>query len=307
MIGSIDTGTLASGTGKVKFTKASWKGKIPPTRLGVMSLLESSNPVLADGRLEPALRGAQPARAQATVGGVVNKTCLCLAVAVVFGAIGNSVARTNPGVLGIVNIVSFVVSMGVAFAMYGRPAWASVLAPVYAAVQGFFLGAVALVLDAMLARNGIKLAGGVALQAFLLTSGVSIACMVLYRSGAVRITERGAFVLWCAVHAIAIAYLATFVLGLFGIQVPFLSLPTQAGASNAAYLGLAINGVILIVAALTLVADIQQVDMAVRSGAPASAEWYLAYGLLVSLVWIYMESLKIVYRLALIFGGGKRD
>jgi uncharacterized YccA/Bax inhibitor family protein len=97
------------------------------------------------------------------------------------------------------------------------------------------------------------------------------------------------------------------VLGFFGVNVPFLSLPTQAGASGAAYIGLAINGVILVVAALTLIADIQQVDMAVRSGAPASAEWYLAYGLLVSLIWIYMESLKIVYRLALIFGGGKRD
>ena len=260
-----------------------------------MNPLESTNPVLADGRLDNALRNAQAAQAPATVGGVVNKTCLSLAVAVAFGAIGNSVVKANPGLLG------------VAFAMYGRPAWAAVLTPVYAAVQGFFLGAVALVLDTMLARNGVRLAGGVALQAFLMTLGVSTACLLLYRSGAVRITQRGAFVLWCAVLGIAITYLITMVLGFFGVQVPFLSLPTQAGASNAAYIGLAINGVILVVAALTLVADIQQVDMAVRSGAPASAEWYLAYGLLVSLIWIYMESLKIVYRLALIFGGGKRD
>ena len=272
-----------------------------------MNPLESTNPVLADGRLDNALRNAQTAQAPATVGGVVNKTCLSLAVAVAFGAIGNSVVKANPGLLGVVNIVSLVASLGVAFAMYGRPAWAAVLTPVYAAVQGFFLGAVALVLDTLLARNGVRLAGGVALQAFLMTLGVSTACLLLYRSGAVRITQRGAFVLWCAVLGIAITYLITMVLGFFGVQVPFMSLPTQAGASNAAYIGLAINGVILVVAALTLVADIQQVDMAVRSGAPASAEWYLAYGLLVSLIWIYMESLKIVYRLALIFGGGKRD
>ena len=272
-----------------------------------MSMLESSNPVLSEGRLDAALSGAQGSPATATVGGVINKTSLCLAVAVVFGAIGNSVVKARPELLGVLNIVSFVASLGVAFALYGRPAWANVLTPVYAATQGFFLGAVALVLDAMLARNGIKLAGGVALQAFLVTAGVSMACLILYRSGAVRISERGAFVLWCLVLGIAITYLLSFVLGLFGVQVPFLSLPTQAGASNAAHIGLAINGVILFVAALTLVADIQQVDMAVRSGAPASAEWYLAYGLIVSLVWIYLESLKIVYRLALIFGGGKRD
>lgn len=272
-----------------------------------MSMFQSTNPVLADGRLEPALRQAQAAQAPATVGGVVNKTCLCLAVAVVFGAIGNSVVRSNPSLLLPVNLVSAIVSLGVAFAMYGRPAWAAVLTPIYAATQGFFLGAVALVLDAILAKNGIKLAGGVALQAFLVTAGISTACLLLYRSGAVRISERGAFLLWCAVLGIGITYLIAFVLGLFGMQVPFLSLPTQAGASGAAYIGLAINGVILVVAALTLVADIQQVDMAVREGAPANTEWYLAFGLLVSLIWIYMESLKIVFRLAMIFGGGKRD
>jgi len=272
-----------------------------------MSFLESSNPVLADGRLDPALRGARPVEAPATVGGVVGKTCLCLAVAVVFGAIGNSVVRTNPGLLGIVNIVSFVASLGVAFAMYGRPAWASVLTPIYAAVQGFFLGAVALVLDAMLAKNGIKLAGGVALQAFLMTLGVSTACLLLYRSGAVRISQRGAFVLWCAVLGIAVTYLISFVLSLFGVSTAFISLPTQTGSSNAAMIGLGINGVILIVAALTLLADIQQIDDAVAAGVPSSAEWYMAYGLVVSLVWIYLESLKIVFRLAMIFGGGKRD
>ena len=272
-----------------------------------MSIFQSSNPVLADGRLDSALREAQATRTSASVGGVVNKTCLCLAVAVVFGAIGNSVVRTNPGLLLPVNLVSAVVSLIVAFSMYGRPAWAAVLTPIYAATQGFFLGAVALVLDGILARNGIRMAGGVALQAFLVTAGISTACLMLYRSGAVRISERGAFLLWCAVLGIGITYLLSFVLGLFGVAVPFLSLPTQAGASGAAYIGLAINGVILVVAALTLVADIQQVDMAVRSGAPASSEWYLAYSLLVSLIWIYLESLKIVFRIALIFGGGKRD
>jgi uncharacterized YccA/Bax inhibitor family protein len=271
-----------------------------------MSLLESSNPVLADGRLQPALRESAAAEGVATVSGVINKTTLCLAVAVGFGAIGHSVVKANPGMLGMVNLVAFVASLGVGFALYGRPAWAAILTPIYAAAQGFLLGAVALVLDGILARNGIRVAGGVALQAFLVTAGVGVACLMLYRSGAVRFSERGAFILWCAVLGIAITYLLTFVLGLFGVSVPFMGIPTQAGASNAAYIGLAINGVILVVAALTLVADFQQVDMAVRGGAPASAEWYLAYGLVVSLVWIYMESLKIVFRLAMIFGG-KRD
>lgn len=102
-----------------------------------MSMLQSTNPVLADGRLGPALRNAAAAEGRATVGGVVNKTTLCIAVAVVFGAIGHSVVKANPGLLGIVNIVAFVASMAVGFALWGRPAWAALLAPLYAAVQGF--------------------------------------------------------------------------------------------------------------------------------------------------------------------------
>jgi len=269
-----------------------------------MSMLQSTNPVLADGRLGPALRNAAAAEGRATVGGVVNKTTLCIAVAVVFGAIGHSVVKANPGLLGIVNIVAFVASMAVGFALWGRPAWAALLAPVYAAVQGFFLGAVAMVLDSILAQKGIRLAGGVAMQAFVVTTGVSIACLLLYRSGAIRFNQRGAFILWCAVLGIAATYLISFVLSLFGVQTAFISLPTQTGNSSGAMIGLAIKAVILIVAALTLVADIQQVDQAVAAGAPESSEWYLAYGLLVSLIWIYLESMKIVFRIAMMFGGG---
>ena len=93
-----------------------------------MSMLQSTNPVLADGRLGPALRNAAAAEGRATVGGVVNKTTLCIAVAVVFGAIGHSVVKANPGLLGIVNIVAFVASMAVGFALWGRPAWAALTA-----------------------------------------------------------------------------------------------------------------------------------------------------------------------------------
>jgi len=272
-----------------------------------MSMLQSTNPVLAEGRLDAAMRDAAASQTPATVSGVVNKTSLCVGVAVVFGAMGYSVVKANPALLGMVNMVAFVAALAVGFALWGRPAWAAVLAPIYAATQGFFLGAIAMVLDRILAAQGVQLAGGIALQAFVITIGVSVACLVLYRSGAIRFSQRGAAILWAAVLGIAFVYLLSFVLGLFGISMPLLSLPTQAGSSQGAWIGLAINGVILVVAALTLVLDMQRVDEAVQSGAPASSEWYLAYGLLVSLVWIYLESMKIIFRLAMIFGGGKRN
>ncbi|MCE9618314.1 MAG: Bax inhibitor-1/YccA family protein [Planctomycetes bacterium] len=271
-----------------------------------MSILQSSNPVLAEGRLAEALRCAPRSEGTVTVGGVVNKTTLCLAVAVVFGALGNAFAQANPSQLGIVNVAAFAVSLGVGFALFGRPSWAVFLAPIYAAVQGFFLGAVGLVLDNLLKARGISLTGGIALQAFVMTVGVAVTCLILYRSGAVRITQRGAFILWACVLGIGVTYLISFVLYLFGVQTPFIALPSQTGGSSGAYIGLGINALILVVAAFTLVADIQMVDQAAKEGAPASSEWYLAYGLTVSLVWIYFESMKIIFRLAMIFGG-KRD
>jgi len=190
--------------------------------------------------------------------------------------------------------------------LFGRPSWAIFLAPIYAAVQGFFMGAVGVVLDNILKSKGIALTGGIALQAFIMTAGVALTCLILYRSGAVRITQRGAFILWACVLGIGVTYLISFVLSLFGVATPFISLPNQTGGSTSAYIGLAINGLILVVAAFTFIADIQQVDQASKEGAPASSEWYLAYGLTVSLVWIYFESMKIIFRLAMIFGG-KRD
>lgn len=272
-----------------------------------MSILRSSNPILAEGRLEEALRSSSSSQGTVTVSGVVNKTTLCLAVAVVFGALGNSFVKTNPSALFMVSMASFVVSLGVGFALFGRPSWAIFLAPIYAAVQGFFMGAVGVVLDNILAAKGIQLTGGIALQAFIMTVGVALTCLILYRSGAVRITQRGAFILWACVLGIGVTYLISFVLSLFGVATPFISLPNQTGGSTGAYIGLAINGLILVVAAFTFIADIQQVDQASKEGAPASSEWYLAYGLTVSLVWIYFESMKIIFRLAMIFGGGKRD
>ena len=74
---------------------------------------------------------------------------------------------------------------------------------------------------------------------------------------------------------------------------------------NAALIGLGINAVVLIVAALWLIVDFRQVQDAVTAGAPASAEWYLTFGLIVTLAWVYLEALKLVFRIAMMFGNRK--
>lgn len=270
-----------------------------------MSAFTSSNPVLSEDKLWPALRQAVQSKTTATVGGIIAKAGIAVVLAAICGAAGYHLVAKNPALVWVASIVSFVAAIGVFFALRGRPAWAPFLTPIYAATQGFMIGAMAVILDSILAQQGIQLAGGVAGPAFVITLGVAAACLFLYRSGLVRLSDRATFVLGCVVIGIAIAYGISFLLGMFGVAVPFISLPTETGTSTSAWIGLAINGVILIVAALTLIADIQQIDTAVRAGAPASAEWYLAFGLVASLVWIYVESLKIVFRLAMMFG--RRD
>ena len=94
-------------------------------------------------------------------------------------------------------------------------------------------------------------------------------------------------------------------MSLFGANLSWLSMGSATGTSNGAWIGLGINVVVLIVAALWLIVDFRQVQDAVVAGAPASAEWYLTFGLVVTLAWIYLEALKLVFRIAMMFGNRK--
>jgi uncharacterized YccA/Bax inhibitor family protein len=96
------------------------------------------------------------------------------------------------------------------------------------------------------------------------------------------------------------------VLSLFGVSLPFISIGSAFEGSTPALIGLGINVLVLGLASLWLVVDFRVIDDAVQAGAPREAEWYLAFGLVVTLVWVYIEALKLAFRLAAMFGG-KRD
>ena len=100
---------------------------------------------------------------------------------------------------------------------------------------------------------------------------------------------------------VGIMYLVAFVLSLFGTQVPFLSLGSALQGGTPALVGLGINLAILLLASLWLLVDLAQIDNAVAAGAPKSMEWMLAFGLVVTLAWVYLEALKLAFRLASMF------
>jgi len=270
--------------------------------------LQSTNPVLAGDDLPNVFQtgGLASGRAQtATVQGVVNKTILMALMATASGFVGWQVTSAFPGALWIANITALVVVLGIFFALRGNPARAMWLGPIYAIVEGFLLGAVSMLFQNILAEQGIQVPGGIALQAFVVTIAILLTMLTLYSLGVLRGGETFTRILWVATAGIFVTYLVSFVLSLFGVAMPFLSLSSAMEGGSAALIGLGINAFILIIASLWFIVDFRQVEEIVAAGSPKSMEWYAAFGLIVTLAWVYMEALKMVFRVAMLFG--RRD
>jgi uncharacterized YccA/Bax inhibitor family protein len=240
--------------------------------------LRTSNPALRDDVFNVA---RVDGGATMTVNGTVNKTGLLLILALltasaswVLGTGGGS------GVAGWA-IGASLVGLAVAIATIVRPRWSPVTGPIYALVEGVVLGLVSMWFEASYP--------GIAIQAVALTFGVFGVMLVLYRTGVIKVTQRFRAGVLGATLGIAVVYLASLVLGLFGVRVPFLN--------DASPLGILISLAILTVAALNLVLDFDLIDRGARSGAPAYMEWYAAFGLLVTLVWLYLELLRLLAKL----------
>jgi len=286
------------------FADARRPGK--PTYTPAMSVLSSSNPVLSDsalGRLIDETGGATRSNA-ASMHGVIQKTGICTVLAVAAGAATYALVPSVPWLPMVATIGAAVLSLIIGIAVYFKPALAPFGAPLYAAVQGVFLGAMSFFLEGMLAGRGITATGGLALQAFIITGSVLVAMLALHSFGIIRAGPRFTTILAVVTGGLAIAMLASFVVSFF-MPIPFMSLDAAFEGGKNAWIGLAINVGILFIASLWLLVDFAQIDEAVAAGAPKSMEWLLAFGLIVTLAWVYFEALKLAFRLAAMFGERK--
>ncbi|MDZ4831749.1 MAG: Bax inhibitor-1/YccA family protein [Phycisphaerae bacterium] len=270
--------------------------------------MQSSNPALSPRAFQDAF-GSAVSRDVATAGGVAVKTAMFVSIAAALGGVGYGVVRTNPGLMLPINLVALVVTLGVFFGIRAKPSLAMALGFLYATVQGFLLGGVAAMLDLILAQSARGLPGGVALTAALMTCGVTAAMLLLYTMRIVKPSRTLAMVLSSATLGIGLVYLAAF---LVSWLVPswahvfkFVTLQSAMDGGSGAWLGLGINVVILLVASFWLVLDFGRIEEALTSGAPKSGEWYLAFGLLVTLAWVYFECLKMAFRIAQLLGARK--
>ena len=257
---------------------------------------KSSNPALssksfggfvgarAAGANVNATAGARPDAGAMTIQGTVDKTAILLAV-LIFTAIWPwklFFDSRNPELLvpflALGSIAGFVIAI---VTIYFKKTWAPVTAPIYAACEGLVLGSFSALFELRYP--------GIVLKSVALTFGTLLTLLVAYRSGAIRATpgfKRGVI---AATGAIVLVYLGSFVLGLFGVNVGFIQ--------SSSPLSIGISLVVVGVAALNLVLDFDFIEQGSKLGAPKYMEWYGAFGLLVTLVWLYLEILRLLARL----------
>lgn len=162
------------------------------------------------------------------------------------------------------------------------PSWSMFLAPIYAAGEGLALGGISSLIESRYP--------GVAMQAMTATFGTLASLLAAYATRMIRVTENFKLGVVAATGGIALMYLASFLLGIFGIQMPYVH--------DSGPIGIGISLVIVIVASLNLVLDFDFIESGAEHGAPKYMEWYAAFGLLVTLVWLYIEFLKLFAKLS---------
>ncbi len=181
--------------------------------------------------------------------------------------------------------------LALALVIVFKPTTAPYLSPVYAVVKGLFLGAVSALYEA---QFGAGTAGGMALngivaQAIGLTFGVAAAMLIAYATRIIRVTEKLRAGIVIATGGVFLFYLVAIALGFFGIQVPLLH--------SSGPLGIGLSLVIVAIAAFNLLLDFDLIERGSKQGAPKYMEWYGAFGLLVTLVWLYLEILRLLAKL----------
>lgn len=242
-----------------------------------------AQPPINDGPVSPWQSNAM------TVGGTITATAVLLVMMLAAGAVGwvtnEPVAYDvygNPqfSVPGLA-LVGVAVGFGVAIFLAFKPHLAKFLAPVYALAEGYFVGSISRAYEAAW--------DGIVLQAVGATIGVFAVMLVLYATGAIKVTDRMRSVIMAATMGVMLFYLVSFVISLFGANVSFLSSPSL--------LGIGFSILVAGLAAFNLLLDFDFIERGVQARLGKNFEWYAAFGLLVTVVWLYLELLRLLSKL----------
>jgi uncharacterized YccA/Bax inhibitor family protein len=243
----------------------------------VANLFRTSNPALN----QKTFQGAKVLGGRVmTIEGTVNRAGILLACTVATAAWtwGSFLRARNPADVAVPVLVGVLGVFAVALVTIFKREWSPVTAPVYALLEGLALGGISAMFNVAYP--------GIAVQAVGLTFATLAVMLTAYRTGVIRATERFKLGVISATGAIALVYLISIVLSFFGVRTPYLN--------DASPIGILISVIIVGVAALNLVLDFDFIETGANQGAPQYMEWYGAFGLMVTLIWLYLEMLRLL-------------
>jgi len=213
-----------------------------------------------------------------TVQGTVNKVALLFLLTIAAAIFTWNKFITAPESVMVWVAVGGIGGLITALIIIFKKDKAAIFAPVYAIFEGLFLGAISAMFASMY--------DGIVMRAVMLTMAVLFTMLFAYKTGMIRVTEKFKAAVIAATVGIAIAYFVSFILGLFGMDMSFM----RGGGT----IGIIISLVIVGVAALNLVLDFDFIENGAKAGLPKYFEWYGAFGLMVTLIWLYLEILRLL-------------
>ena len=237
-------------------------------------MFRTGNPALK----ESTFRGLTRAQGEAamTLQGTVNKTGISLLILLAAAAF-----VWNSSVPQLFIIVGLVGGLIAALVTIFKPTAAPITTPVYAAFEGLLLGGLSLFFE--------QRYPGIVINAVALTFGTLAVLLAVYSTGLIRPSENFKLGIFAATGAIGVLYLVSMVMGFFGKSIPFIH--------DSGPIGIAFSLFVVGLAALNLVLDFDFIERGAASGAPKYMEWVGAFGLLVTLIWLYLEILRLLAKL----------
>jgi uncharacterized YccA/Bax inhibitor family protein len=244
-----------------------------------MALMKTSNPVL-NGQV---FRGVGYVDQMMTISGTVNKTGILMLCVLATAAWTWSRFMSTGDPAAVAPLLLLGVFGGLIFSLVTvfKKEWSAVTAPIYALCEGLFLGGISALFEMRFP--------GIAMQAVGLTFGTLIALLLVYRTGIIRVTDKFVMGVAAATGGIAVFYLLSMLLGFFGVHFN--------SVFGSGPIGIVFSVVVVIVAALNLILDFAFIENGAQAGAPKYMEWYGAFGLMVTLIWLYLEILRLLAKL----------
>jgi uncharacterized YccA/Bax inhibitor family protein len=259
--------------------------------------MNMANPALTYDRFAAVRTGGPHGTTEVmTIGGAIAKSGILVAITTamalwVWGLVFTG--ALSEGMLGLFQWGGMIAGFILALVTIFKAEWSPVTAPLYAAAQGAFLGAFSIFVQSLITAQGIH--QPIVVQAVFLTFGALLAMLALYQSRIITVNDKFRSIIIMSTGAIALVYFASIILSFFGIQIPLIH---EGGP-----VGIGFSLLVVGIASFSLLLDFDIIERGASAGAPKFMEWYAGFGLLVTLIWLYLEFLRLLMK---IYGSERR-